>query len=100
MKDDLAGGKRPSGKFGENAAWRWIMILALNLNAVMKRLVLGKSWASKRMKAIRFPLINLPGCVLERSRRLIVRLAKGHPSLSILLEARRRIMELVPESSG
>ncbi len=100
MKDDLAGGKLPSGKFGENAAWWWIMILALNLNAVMKRLVLGESWASKRMKAMRFTLINLPGRVLERSRSLIVRLAKGHPSLGILLEARRRIMELVPEPSG
>lgn len=100
MKDDLAGGKLPSGKFGENAAWWWIMILALNLNAVMKRLVLGKSWASKRMKAIRFAFINLPGRVLERSRSLIIRLSKGHPSLEILLEARRRIMELVPEPSG
>jgi len=32
MKDDLAGGKLPSEDFGENAAWWWIMILALNLN--------------------------------------------------------------------
>ena len=37
MKDDLAGGKLPSDDFGENAAWWWIMILAHNLNAMMKR---------------------------------------------------------------
>ena len=42
MKEDLAGGKLPSGKFGENAAWWWIMVLAHNLNAAMKRL--GPSW--------------------------------------------------------
>jgi hypothetical protein len=36
MKDDLAGGKLPSTDFGENAAWWWIMILALNLNAKIK----------------------------------------------------------------
>jgi len=54
MKDDLAGGKLPSGDFGENAAWWWIMILALNLNAIMKRFVLGKKWVPKRLKAIRF----------------------------------------------
>ncbi len=42
MKEDLAGGKLPSGDFGENAAWWWMMILALNLNQAMKRLVLGK----------------------------------------------------------
>jgi hypothetical protein len=33
MKEDLAGGTLPSGDFGENAAWWWIMILAFNLNA-------------------------------------------------------------------
>lgn len=100
MKEDLAGGKLPSGQFGENAAWWWIMILALNLNALMKRLALRKSWVSKRMKAMRFSFINLPGRVLEHARNLIVRLAKGHPSLEILLAARSRIMELMVEPSG
>jgi hypothetical protein len=27
--------------FGENAAWWWIMVLAFNLNAALKSLVLG-----------------------------------------------------------
>jgi len=80
MKEDLAGGKLPSNDFGENAAWWWIMILALNLNAAMKRLVLGQSWVSKRMKAIRFGLINLPAQVVKHSRCLLVRLSKGHCS--------------------
>ena len=31
----------PSGLFGANAAWWTVMILAHNLNAVMKRLVLA-----------------------------------------------------------
>jgi hypothetical protein len=42
MKEDLAGGKLPSGDFGGNAAWWWIMILAFNLNSIMKRQILGK----------------------------------------------------------
>ena len=42
MKEDLAGIKLPSKYFGENAAWWWIVILALNLNAAMKSLVLGR----------------------------------------------------------
>jgi hypothetical protein len=87
MKDDLAGGKLPSGDFGENPAWWWIMIMALNLNTIMKRRVLGKAWIPKRMKAVRFKLINLPGRVLERSRSLIIRLTQGHPSLALLIEA-------------
>ena len=61
MKEDLAGGKLPSGKFGANAAWWQIMILALNINQALKRLVLGKSWEPKRMKAIRYHIINVAG---------------------------------------
>jgi hypothetical protein len=36
-------------------------VLAHNLNTAVKRLVLGKDWATKRMKALRFRLIGLPG---------------------------------------
>ena len=100
MKDDLAGGKLPSADFGSNAAWWWMMILAFNLNAMMKRLALGKSWVSKRMKAVRFAFINLPGRVIRRSRSYIIRLTKDHPSLDLLIEARRAIMQLRPLPSG
>jgi hypothetical protein len=99
MKEDLAGGKLPSKYFGENAAWWWIMVLALNLNAAMKTLVLDRSWTAKRMKAIRFALINLPARVLERSRYLLVRLAKNHPAIDWLVEMRRKIANLVPMPS-
>ncbi len=84
----------------QNAAWWWMMILALNLNQAMKRLVLGKEWVSKRLKAIRFSLINLPGRVIERSRGLIIRLNKDHPCFDWLVEIRSRIAGLVPEPSG
>jgi hypothetical protein len=94
MKGDFAGGKLPSGDFGENAAWWWIMMLAMNFNTIMKRLVLGGSWASRRMKAIRFSLITIPGRIVERSRELIIRLVKGHPAFELYLEARRRIMAM------
>ena len=100
MKEDLAGGKFPSGDFGENAAWWWMMVLALNLNQTMKRLVLGKNWVSKRLKAIRFSLINLPGRVIERSRQLAIRLSKNHPGFAWLVEIRQRIAGLVAEPSG
>ncbi len=94
MKEDLAGGRLPSGYFGVNAAWWHIMILALNLNSAMKRLVLGETWVGKRMKAIRFWLIKLPGRVLKRARMLRVRLVGGHASNETLFEMRRRILSL------
>ena len=96
MKSDLAGGKFPSSDFGENAAWWWIMILSLNLNETIKSMAMEKSWASKRIKAIRFSLINIAGRVMERSRQLVVRVSKNHPSFELILKARSKIAQLSP----
>ncbi len=94
MKDDLAGGQFPSAKFGANAAWWAVMILTFNIQAAMRRLVLGGEWAKKRLKAIRFALIHLPGRVTRHARRLAIRLSGKHPSFQTLLDARRTIRAL------
>ena len=93
LKEDLAGGRLPSGKFGSNAAW-WAIALAFNLNSAMKRLVLGGEWVSRRLKAVRFGIINLAGRVVRPARKLIIRLARGHPSYDLLVSARQRIAAL------
>jgi hypothetical protein len=100
MKEDLAGGQLPSGDFGENAAWWWMMVLALNLNVALKQLVLGRPWEQRRMKAIRFALIHLPGRVLNRSRQWIIRLGKSSSAYRLLIEARQKILQLAPSSVG
>ena len=94
MKHDLAGGRLPSAQFGANAAWWQIMILAFNLNSLMKHLALPESWETKRLKAVRFGLINLAGRVVDHSRQLYIRLNSSHPACSILLEVRRRLRML------
>ena len=91
MKSDLAGGQMPSADFGVNAAWWQVMLLAFNLNAAMKSLVLRESW---RMKALRFTLIHLPGRVIRHARGLIIRLTAAHPGTPTLLAARERILRL------
>ena len=100
MKEDLAGGRLPSGDFGENAAWWWIMILAFNLNAALKTLVLKGKWVHRRMKAMRFYLINIPARLMGRSRQLRLRFKAGHPAYSWLLEIRTKIAGLLPAPSG
>lgn len=95
IKNDLMGGRLPSGNFGENAAWWWINVLTFNLHTAMKR-ILGDSWITKRMKAIRFSLISLPGRIISHARELVIRLVKGHPSFVLLIGARQRIMRLAP----
>jgi hypothetical protein len=100
MKSDLAGGQLPSGLFGANAAWWALMILALNLNAAMKHLVLGKDWITKRMKALRFHLIGLPGRVVSHARRLIIRLGAEAEALNLFITARQTIRALACGPGG
>lgn len=94
MKRDLAGGRLPSKLFGANAAWWGVMILTLNLHLLMKVLVLGEEWIPKRMKAVRYGIINLPGRLVQHARQLTLRLSAGHPANRLLIDARRRIADL------
>jgi len=100
MKEDFAGSKLPSGDFGVNAAWWWMMILSMNLNSALKRLALGEEWVAKRMKAVRYRVINLAAAVRFHARWLSVRLSKGHSSFELLVNARKRIAELSALPSG
>jgi hypothetical protein len=100
MKSDLASGQMPSGLFGANAAWWALTIIAHNLNATMKRLVLGKEWATKRMKALRFRLISLPGRVISHARQLIIRLGAEARALETILNARQAIRALASGPAG
>jgi hypothetical protein len=92
MKSDLTGGRFPSDKFGANAAWWAMMILALNLNMLFKRLALGGRWVKRRLKAIRFAVINVAGRIIRTGRRLVIKLACDSETASLLLEARKKIL--------
>jgi hypothetical protein len=100
MKTDLVGGQLPSGLFGGNAAWWALMILAHNLNTAMKRLVLGKDWVTKRIKALRFRLIGLPGRVVSHARKLIIRLGAEAEALGKIVAARQTIRALACGPAG
>ena len=100
LKEDLAGGRLPSGLFGANAAWWAITVLAFNLNSAMKQLALGKEWVSKRLKAVRFGIIDIPGRVARHARRLIINLGQGHPSYPVLVAARQSILAMAHGPPG
>jgi hypothetical protein len=94
LKEDFAGGTMPSSEFGANAAWWAIAVLAMNLAMVMNRIVLGGAWANRRMKAIRFLIICIPGQIIEKARQLYLKLSRGQPAFDLLTRMRERILEL------
>jgi len=99
MKDDLAGGRLPTGKFGANAAWWSIMVMTLNLHAAFKRLGLGEGWVPRRLKAIRFSFINLAGRVVHHARQVVVRLQAGQ-AIDQILAVRQRFLTLAGAPDG
>jgi hypothetical protein len=100
MKDDLAGGRLPSWKFGANAAWWGIMLLSLNVNAAMRRLALGGKWVKRRMKAIRYGFIAVAGRLVRSGRQLVIKLSGDHTRMALLLKARKRILALAQAPPG
>jgi hypothetical protein len=100
MKSDLCGGKLPSGKFGANAFWWQVMILALNLNEILKRLTLPSGWHKRRLKALRYWFINVAGRVEEGSRQLKVILGFGQRAFELLITSRQCIASLIPLPDG
>ena len=96
VKDDLAGGRPPSGKFGANAAWWAMMVVSYNLAAVVRRLLLGGSHVHKRMKAIRLAFIEVAGRLVNHAGRTVVRICERHPGFQLIREARLRVMAQAP----
>jgi hypothetical protein len=96
QKHDFAGGQLPSNKFGANAAWWQIMILTLNLNCLMQKLVLPEGYKSKRMKAIRLHIIGVPGKFVKHARGLIIRIGGKLDIGNLMQEIRDNIAALKP----
>jgi hypothetical protein len=100
IKSDFGGGKMPSGKFGVNAAWWWISIMAMNLQKLMT-LAMDEKWENSRMKAIRFNLIGIPGIVATHGRQLFLRITEGYEKiLNTLMEIRKRMIDIFFYNSG
>ena len=55
LKQDLAGGMMPSGKFGANAAWWQLAALSANVNALLRHCAFGPGWWWARMAL--YPII-------------------------------------------
>lgn len=90
-KTGLSGGQFPSNKFGANAAWWHMMVLAFNIIALMKKLVLPEELVRKQMKGLRFHLINIAGCVVQHARQLIIKVSSNPKILDLIQYIREKI---------
>ncbi len=92
LKNDLAAGTLPCKRFFANAAWFRLNVLAYNVIATMKRHSLPSSWGRMRLKALRFHLLHLAGRLILHGRRVYLKIAQGHPSFPVYVEARKKLL--------
>lgn len=90
IKDELAGGVYPSGKFGANAAWLRLQVITHNLLELLKAVALDQQFRRARPKRLRFAIFTQFGRVVHhagtRFVRLCTRILEG-----LLRPGRRRL---------
>ena len=94
VKGELGGGTMPTGKFGSNAAWWRITLLAYNLLRLLKVEALPAELHATRPKGLRFHLFNIAGTVVRTGGRLLLRLPVSTMELARLTRARIAIAAL------
>lgn len=75
LKNELAAGVMPCGRFGANAGWLRMAVISHNVLTALKRLALPPELLPARPKRLRFLIFNTAGQVLHHARRMILRLA-------------------------
>jgi hypothetical protein len=94
IKNELAGGVMPCGRFGSNAAWWRINVLTANLLELVKCLDSTKQLENARPKAIRFRLLNLGAELKHQARQWTMKLFKGLPQAPLLAALRQALADL------
>jgi hypothetical protein len=92
IKNELGGGVLPCGRFGANAAWLRLAVIAHNVLTALKWLALPPSLLTARPKRLRFLIFNTPGRLVHHARRLLLRLA----AWAEWIAAYRRGLRLLP----
>ena len=75
LKDELAAGVYPSGRFGAKAAWLRLQVLTFNLLELLKAAWLDPQYRNARPKRLRFAIFTQSGRVVRHAHRQLIRLA-------------------------
>jgi hypothetical protein len=94
MKDELAAGVMPSGRFGVNAAWFRINAIAYNILTILKRRALPERYRTARPKRLRFEVFTMPGKLTLHGRQLSVSASADDNRLQEIVAARRNLLDL------
>lgn len=86
--------KVPTGKFLSNFAYFWHCVMSYNLVLIYKLFVLSAEWSRARTSTLRKKLINIPGRLVNRSGKMIMRLIADFPYIEVLASVKERLIWL------
>lgn len=89
LKNELAAGVLPCGRFGANAAWLRLAVLTHNVLTALKRLALPPELLAARPKRLRFLIFQTAGRLVHHARKVMLRLAAAAERIALWLEALR-----------
>jgi hypothetical protein len=82
LKNELAAGVMPCGRFGANAAWLRLAVMTHNVLTALKRIALQPEWLRARPKRLRFHFFCSPGKLIHHARRVLARVARRAAELA------------------
>jgi hypothetical protein len=89
LKNELAAGVMPCGRFGANAAWLRLAVMTYNVLTALKRLAMPEKFLTARPKRMRFQIFCSPGKLVTHARRTWLRLSRLREQLAEWVETLR-----------
>jgi hypothetical protein len=95
LKNELAAGVMPCGRYGANAAWLRLAVLTHNVLTALKRIALPQPWLRARPKRLRFQIFYSPGKLVHHARQVLLKVARLHDQLADWANALRLLRQPV-----
>lgn len=86
--------KVPTGNFLSNFSYFLHCVIAYNVALIFKNFLLPKEWSRTRTSTLRKKLINIPGRLVNRSGKMIMRLIDGFPYIEVLASVKEQLIWL------
>jgi hypothetical protein len=95
LKNELAAGVMPCGRFGANAAWLRLAVMTHNVLTALKRLAMPEKWLTARPKRMRFQIFCSPGKLVSHARQTWLRVRRLRAQLTEWAERLRLLPMLL-----
>jgi Transposase DDE domain group 1 len=93
-KNELGAAVPPCGRFGANAAWLRLSMMAYNITSALRSLALNPTYQTARPKRLRYCILSVAAKVVVHARSVCLRIGRETEALAGIVEARVRLLRV------